>query len=446
MGWLDALRGIAALAVAAHHFDLLQLIPFGGEIWLHFDLGLYGVFAFFIVSGYIIPASLERRGDIRGFWIGRIFRIYPALILTLVAAHVILPKIYAAVTFDGFNHDKLWLATNGLMLQDMLGVVNGLGVMWTLTYEMLFYFFVSGLYVVGWHRRSVPIAVGAAAVALVLGVSIAPNTLNTSLQAVDNLAVAAVLIVVMGIACMLSGNAMLARTGGMLLAGFGLVLVINNSRAPAYETWMIFATMFAGTVIYRAEQGQIEKVQAWLTVGFVVLAGALVGPMYNEGVYAQATWTSTWMAWTNSFLGAWASFGLFMLLRKRRFPRPLVWLGAVSFSVYLLHTPVKHFLVWQLGWKDYVRELADMPPLERTAWSLGYLAILLVVCWVVYRLVELPFQNLGRKLTKATNRRWPAQPVEAPPAREQAAPQPQPVLVGAGAGGGEPVGGRGPLG
>ncbi|BFV58315.1 hypothetical protein KCMC57_up34190 [Kitasatospora sp. CMC57] len=415
--------------MAAHHFDLLYLVPNGGEIWLHFDLGLYGVMTFFIVSGYIIPASLERRGDVRGFWIGRIFRIYPALVLTLVAADLILPQAYAVVTMHGFHHDKLWLATNGLMLQDMLGVVNGLGVMWTLTYEMLFYFFVSGLYVVGWHRRSVPIAVGTAAVALVLGTTIATDTLNTSLDAIVNLAIAAVVIVVMGVACMLSGNATMARTGGLLLAGFGLVLVINNSRAPAYETWMIFATMFAGTVVYRAQHGQIEKTQAWMTVGFVVLAGALVGPMYNVGPWAGATWTSTWMAWTNSYLAAWASFGLFMLLRNRRFPRLLVWLGAVSFSVYLLHTPVKHFLVWKLGIANYITKLTAMPPLERTAWCLGYLAVLLVVCGVVHRLVELPFQNLGRKLSTALNRRWPQQQLHAPGPVVPPAREPEPELV-----------------
>jgi peptidoglycan/LPS O-acetylase OafA/YrhL len=40
-------------------------------------LGLYGVFVFFMVSGYIVPASLERRGSVRGFWVSRVFRLYP---------------------------------------------------------------------------------------------------------------------------------------------------------------------------------------------------------------------------------------------------------------------------------------------------------------------------------------------------------------------------------
>ncbi|MER7772418.1 acyltransferase [Kitasatospora sp. NPDC096140] len=447
LGWLDALRGIAALAVTAHHFDILKLVPHGGTVAAHFDLGFYGVMAFFVVSGYIIPASLERRGDVRAFWIGRIFRIYPALIVTVLFAELVLPHAYQVLTFDGYGHDLLWLGGNGLMLTDVLGVVNGLGIMWTLTYEMLFYFFVSSLFTFGLHRRSAPIAVGAAAIALALGVLIPSYGLQTSLDAIRNLVVAAVVIVVTGVFCMLSGRASLARTGGLLLGGFGLLLVFTNGRTPAYETFTIFATMFAGTVVYRAQHGQVERIEAWLTVGFVVVAGALVGPMYNRGAMADATSTFSWSAWTFAYLAAWASFGVFFLLRNRRLARPLVRLGAVSYSVYLLHWPVKRFLLWRLGWDGtrYPEKLAAMPFVERWSWVLGYFAVLLAVCWAVYRLVELPFQNLGRRLTTAANRRWPPQLPEGPaPAAAVAvvpaqapgpAAEPEPALVAAGPGG-----------
>ena len=33
--------------------------------------GDYGVFVFFIISGYIVPASLERKGSARTFWVSR---------------------------------------------------------------------------------------------------------------------------------------------------------------------------------------------------------------------------------------------------------------------------------------------------------------------------------------------------------------------------------------
>ncbi|WP_344329923.1 acyltransferase [Kitasatospora putterlickiae] len=409
LGWLDALRGIAALVVALHHFGILELLPFGGAVWEHFDLGLYGVMLFFLVSGYIIPASLERRGDVRAFWVGRLFRIYPALIAAFTVSILMLPEGDGSVALFRTGHNLISLAANATMLQDMLNVVNGMGVTWTLTYEMVFYFLVTGLFTLGWHRRSGGIAVGFAAIALVFGGSLATNTLAQSLDATRHLVLAAVLIVVMGFLCMLSGNQALARTGALLVAGLALVLLFLNSRAPVFETLLIFATMFAGTVLYRAEHGQIERLQAWLCCGFVVVAGVAIGWMYNRNGVELNTWNSGWIAWSTSFTGAWATFLGAMLLRKKRFPKPLTWLGSVSFSLYLLHVPLLHTIAPHLA--------QPMPTTTggKTLWTLEYLAIALAAAYLLYRLVELPFQKLGRKLLKAIERRFPGTPPSGPP-------------------------------
>ncbi|MFE7560984.1 acyltransferase family protein [Kitasatospora sp. NPDC057500] len=432
LGWLDALRGIAALMVALHHFELVNILPspLGGQIWWHFDFGLYGVMLFFIVSGYIIPASLERRGDVRAFWIGRIFRIYPALILGIAVSMLILPADDGSVTIFRTGHNLIALIANGTMLQDFLGVYNGLAVTWTLCYEMVFYFVVTALFTVNWHRRSGAIAVGLAAVALVFGTSIASAQLTGGIGEIRNLVAASGLIVVMGLACMLSGNAMLARTGALLLAGLGLVLVLLNSRAPAYETWMIFATMFAGTVVYRAQHRQMERLPAWFCIGFVIVAGAAVGWMYNKDGMENNTWTASWIAWTASYLGAWLTFGIGMALRERRFPKVLTWLGAISFSVYLLHNPILHT----------IRPILGVPPLPtdtlgKVLWTAEFLGATVLASYLLYRLVEIPFQKLGRRVTKAVDARWPAQrlaaaggtPGTAVPSDRAAAPAPEPA-------------------
>ncbi|WP_371482700.1 acyltransferase family protein [Kitasatospora sp. NBC_00315] len=403
LGWLDALRGLAALTVAMHHFNLLGMLPFGGFVWWHFDPGLYGVMLFFVVSGYIIPASLERRGDIRAFWVGRIFRIYPAMIAALALSIMILPSGDGSVALLRTGHNLISLVANGIMLQDLLGVINSMNVTWTLCYEMVFYYFVTALFSLGWHRRSGPIAVGSATVALVLGTAIAPMTLTTDLSSTRNLVLAAAVIVAMGLACMLSGNRTLTRTGALLLAGLGLVLVVFNSRAPSFETWMIFATMFAGTAVYRAEHGQIDRMQAAFCCGFVIVAGVLVGWMYNRDGMQQNTWTAGWVAWSAAYFGAWATFGVGLMLRRRRFPRVLTWLGAVSFSVYLLHIPLLHTLAPRL----------HVPPVPHTAggkvlWTAEFLAVVLLVSYLLYRLVELPMQKLGRRVLKAVERGLPA--------------------------------------
>ncbi|MFC7107853.1 acyltransferase family protein [Nonomuraea rubra] len=81
LAWLDALRGIGALAVVAEHL-LPWFLPALRPYW--FSLGVYGILVFFLVSGYIIPTSLERHGDVRAFWISRFFRLYP-LYLAVIA-------------------------------------------------------------------------------------------------------------------------------------------------------------------------------------------------------------------------------------------------------------------------------------------------------------------------------------------------------------------------
>ena len=83
MAWLDAMRGFAALCVVFDHVSYHVLLPLRHFLSHHLDLGQYGVYVFFLVSGYIIPASLERKGSIRGFWAGRAFRLYPPYLLAL---------------------------------------------------------------------------------------------------------------------------------------------------------------------------------------------------------------------------------------------------------------------------------------------------------------------------------------------------------------------------
>jgi hypothetical protein len=79
LAWLDALRGWAALVVALHHASYYYVPGLRSKMVDWFDPGRYGVLLFFLVSGYIVPVSLERHGDVRRFWIGRFFRIYPLL-------------------------------------------------------------------------------------------------------------------------------------------------------------------------------------------------------------------------------------------------------------------------------------------------------------------------------------------------------------------------------
>ncbi|MFD4739262.1 acyltransferase family protein [Streptomyces virginiae] len=400
LGWLDGLRGIAALSVALYHLALPFLwVPHGTRVPYYLDPGVFGVLLFFLVSGYIIPASLERRGDVRAFWVGRAFRIYPVVILTVVASLLLLPRAHTVISGWTFEHGLLSLVGNGLMLQDVMGIPSMIGVMWTLTYEMVFYYFVSALFVMGLHRRSAPIAVGFAAVALLLGGWLSLGTLSVNLASTRHLVVACATIVLMAMVCIMTGKPALTRTGALLLGGLGLVLITLNSRATGFETMMIFATMFSGTVLYRLEHGQIERTQALLSCAFVIACGFLTGYLYNRGAALSQTFSGSWMAWSFAYLAAWAVFAAGMLLRKRRFPRWLSRLGAISFSLYLLHNPLIHGMN---------RLLEGRAPIESWTGRLVqfgvFMAALLILSHLGYRLIELPFQNLGRRLLKAATR------------------------------------------
>ena len=77
------LRGLAALAVVFDHLSYYVLQHVRAIIYHWFDAGNYGVFVFFIISGYIVPASLERKGSVRTFWVSRVFRLYPLYLLAV---------------------------------------------------------------------------------------------------------------------------------------------------------------------------------------------------------------------------------------------------------------------------------------------------------------------------------------------------------------------------
>jgi hypothetical protein len=72
------LRGIAALRVVFDHLTYSAFQPVRDSVYHWFDPGQHGVFVFFLVSGYIVPAPLERKGSVRGFWVSRVFRLLAA--------------------------------------------------------------------------------------------------------------------------------------------------------------------------------------------------------------------------------------------------------------------------------------------------------------------------------------------------------------------------------
>jgi peptidoglycan/LPS O-acetylase OafA/YrhL len=388
LAWLDLLRGVAALVVALHHVTYYFTPKLRADMVDLVDPGLYGVLVFFLVSGYIVPASLERHGRVSGFWVSRVTRIYPLLLLA--CALTVLPVVLGMRDLRaglGTYEPVTAVLAHLTMLQDVLAVPNVIGVMWTLSYEMLFYLLVVALFVAGAHRRSAPIAVTLAVAAVLTGGALPMAALSRT-GGVAPVVVSAALVMAAAITAAVSAHPVVRTAGGVAGGVLALVLVLLNGRVGPWEGLIILAVMFTGTALYRAEHGQIRWRSALAAAG-VVLTAAIVA-----GVRHAAVGMWPWQAkdfqvyWAGSVVLAALTFAVGWALRRRRIPRWLTALGTVSFSVYLLHPVLLMVNDQFLGRPDHDHALRVV----------AFVPILVAVSFLSYRYVELPFQRLGRRL------------------------------------------------
>jgi peptidoglycan/LPS O-acetylase OafA/YrhL len=143
---IQGLRGIAALSVLfVHLYDMPMTAGFLPTVpsWFDFTIltGGRGVELFFIISGYLIPASLVRHGRLSKFFYERCMRILPVFVVFHLVVFTIGPivgyKFFKGI--DPLSYVGLFLA-NLLFLTDILRLPTAQQNAWTLTYEWLFYF------------------------------------------------------------------------------------------------------------------------------------------------------------------------------------------------------------------------------------------------------------------------------------------------------------------
>lgn len=389
LAWLDALRGFAALCVVFDHGSTLLLRPARDFLYHGLNLGQYGVFVFFLVSGYIVPASLERKGSLRGFWISRAFRLYPMYAAALVLAVVAYRNGHG--TISGAEHNPLAAAASWLlMLPNLLTGPNVPNVTWTLSYEMVFYLLLAALFSWGAHRHSGGYALTSAAVAVALG-GVLPMAALTrwadhAAQGPLALDAAADALVLGGIALAVLGGRPLARAGTAIAVLTALTLVTANQGYPyPWSGGVILALMFTGTLIYRAEHGQADKAAA------AAIAAAVLTLATFAGLWHGARYGSQWQAqWASSVLLAAATFGIAMALRNRRIPRVAAWLGVISYSVYLLHP-----LIFNAYRSVPVLHRTHTMPVQAALFA-ALLAAIVAASAATHYLIERPMQWLGR--------------------------------------------------
>jgi peptidoglycan/LPS O-acetylase OafA/YrhL len=393
LAWLDALRGIAALAVVFDHLSQYLLKGLRDHVYHWIDTGRYGVFIFFLISGYIVPASLERKGSVRTFWVSRAFRLYPMYVIAIGLALLLWEFDHG----HGPGNDPANVALSMLlMLGNVLDGPNLPNVIWSLSLEMVFYLVLTALFVARVHRRSSWYALAFGAGAVAFGGMLQQNYLSGKLLTPHLVAATADVIIIAGLAAAIALRGIPRLLGASVVGLLAVALVAFNTGWPyPWETLAILGLMFTGTTIYRADQGQYPWPRAIAaavaTIGLAITAGIWHSHAWHIYGPAETLWERRYFF---AFTLAGLTFAAGLLCRNMRIPKWITWLGLISYSVYLVH--------------PLLIEVYFRSPLERHHWSSGMQLVMFIsfalvtvaVSSVTYLLVEKPMQDLGRKVAK----------------------------------------------
>ena len=237
-----------------------------------------------------------------------------------------------------------------------------------------------------------------AAAAVALGGVFVPGFLSHQLLSPGVVVAITDSLVLAGLVLMLAGRGRTRTAGAVLAAATGLLLIILNSGfAAPWETFTIFALMFTGTMLYRAEAGQFPWRRA-LYVAVLVFGLTLIAVQWHESPLKEnlVTIGRTF----NSLEFAGLTFAVAMLCRHKQVPRALAWLGLVSYSVYLLH-PVLIEVYASVPW---LRNQNFMP--TELFLVAVFVTVLLACCALTHRYIEAPMQRVGRRVAGRLDARF----------------------------------------
>ena len=185
----NLLRLVFALMVAVYHAVVLP----GVEAWAPAETQLavlaeLGVQGFFVLSGYLVFASLERSASLKIYAEKRVRRLYPAYASVVIAcalsALAFSPEaranLAAVGAYLGWNLvflNFMALDIPGVFETNRFSVING--ALWTLKIEVMFYLVLPALAIVlkqaGRHRWLVLVLIYAGAEAWRIGLEAAGN-------------------------------------------------------------------------------------------------------------------------------------------------------------------------------------------------------------------------------------------------------------------------------
>ena len=331
---IDGLRGIAVLAVVGYHF-----FP---RAW---QAGFVGVDIFFVISGYLITGILLSSGEagrpaLLSFYARRVRRIFPALAVVLAAVMLAgwlllydderVPLGAHVVGGTAFLSNIVLWRESGYF--DAAIESKPLAHLWSLAVEEQFY--------IVW-----PVLLW-----LVLRSRRAP-------------AIVAALLLSSLLAC--------------------AWLVQRDAATAFYVPVFRFWELLAGALLVLAERrGLVDWLRPRAALlsfaGFALLALAFL--LVHSGLRFPGWWAVLPVAGSTLLIAAGPQAPLNRVLLANR---PMVWIGLVSFPLYLWHWPVVTFA------RIVFNTEPDWPGM------LLLLALCFLLAWLTWRLIETPMRSPG---------------------------------------------------
>ncbi len=342
---IDVLRALAVLAVVAHHLHVHTGLRLP---YLETYGGLLGVQLFFVLSGYLISASVAQH-SLADYAVHRVLRIFPAYWVAFLGLGLLsswrlpLERILehpGAFALSLLNLQQLYAVS--LFEMDVLSVT------WTLTVEVLWYL-------------CAPLALW----------TMRRSALGTF---------AAMVTIALGWAWLAQGDALLPLYAGGLaeLERTPLPGQLHVLIAAAFPAQLVFFGLGALAFHGRDRLGAVPW-PAWPALALLGLG------------------TLPWHVHHPLLTGLLSGIGLaalfVALLRAPDLPavwptRFLAFTGRISYSIYLLHFPLIVAAHKRLGHLGPVHMLVT-------------LALIYGLAWLLYRYVERPGMRLARRWTPA---------------------------------------------
>lgn len=133
---LDVFRGVSALLIVLYHYTTQYDKSIGhlGDYYLSFPWGCCAVYAFFMLSGFLIVYTYNDKFNIESFLKKRFFRLYPMFWVCMTVT-----TIYMALIFPERMPTVKQFLLNITMIPTLLGSTAIDGVYWTMPKELIFY-------------------------------------------------------------------------------------------------------------------------------------------------------------------------------------------------------------------------------------------------------------------------------------------------------------------